>query len=208
MNVFVAPESQERGKFRGVVQAFPQAWGGAILDVGCRSTQFQQALAGAARRYVALDLCPPAHIVGNLEAGLPFPDESFDTTVALDVLEHTNDIHRSLYELCRLARKHVVLSLPNAYEFRGRVKFMLGQQISGKYGLPVEPVVDRHRWLFSLSEAERFCQQWAAHCGFRVMRAGCLIGPKRAATLGQRMIGAFPDLLAPTYLVWLTRGTQ
>jgi len=55
------------------------------------------------------------------------------------VLEHTNNIHKSFEELCRVARKFVVITLPNAYELKTRLKFLLGLPHSGKYGLPVDP---------------------------------------------------------------------
>ncbi len=208
MNVYIAPVGGEIGKFRGVVESFPTIWNGTVLDVGCRSGRFRNILPHQHGPYLGIDLSTPADIVGNLEAGLPFNDRSFDTIVCLDVLEHTNDIHGSMLELCRVAREYVVISLPNVYELRGRIKFLLGKPLSGKYILPNEPVIDRHRWLFSLSDADRFCTAWGQRCGFRVISEGCLVGPKRASALGKHTISALPDLLAPTYLVLLQRVTS
>ena len=66
--------------------------------------------------------------------------------MALDVLEHTDDIYRANEELFRVARKNVIIALPNAYEVKGRLKFLIGRTLSGKYGLPLDPPSDRHRW--------------------------------------------------------------
>ena len=48
-------------------------------------------------------------VVADVGVGLPFPDRSADVVVALDVLEHADRIHDSFAELCRVARKHIVL---------------------------------------------------------------------------------------------------
>ncbi len=205
MDVFVAPGSDEMGKFRGVVAVFPHVWDGFVLDVGCRSGKLKLALCHRNVRYCGLDLKPPASVVGNLESGLPFSGEAFDTVVALDVLEHTDDIYGSFRELCRVSRKFVVISLPNGYEIGGRLRFLLGRTLSGKYGLPQKPPGDRHRWLLSFAEAKDFCTCWAERSGFRVLAECCLIGPKRGVGLGRLVVALSPDLFSPHYLVLLGR---
>jgi ubiquinone/menaquinone biosynthesis C-methylase UbiE len=59
--------------------------------------------AGAVIRFVAGD----AH-------ALDFPDRSFDTAVSLRVLMHTPEWRRCLAELCRVARRQVVVDYPSA----------------------------------------------------------------------------------------------
>lgn len=206
MKVFLCPTSDEMGKFVGVVRAFPQIWHGKVLDVGCRSGNLARVLAemGSNAHYVGLDLYLPATIVGNLEMGLPFQDKAFDVVVALDVLEHTNDIYKAFSELCRCAQRFVVITLPNAYELKGRLKFLIGKKLSGKYGLPPEPPADRHRWIFSLKEARTFVHFRAQHCGFKITLEGCLIGPRRAL-IGRLLVSHLPDLFCPTYLALLER---
>lgn len=206
MKVFPCPTQDEIGKFAGVVKAFPWIWQGKVLDVGCRSGNLANILAKTNPnvRYVGLDLYPPANVVGNLEAGLPFQDKAFDVVVALDVLEHTNDIYKAFSELCRCAQRFVVITLPNAYELKGRLKFLIGKKLSGKYGLPPEPPIDRHRWIFSLKEARTFVHFRAQHCGFKVTLEGCLIGPRRAL-IGRLLVSHLPDPFCPTYLALLER---
>lgn len=207
MKIFVCPQPDEMGKFYGVIGAFPNIWVGSVLDVGCRSGHLREALRTRNRRveYCGFDLCPPANVIGNLGKGLPFDDKTFDVVVALDVLEHIDDIHRAFDELCRVASQYVVLALPNAYELKTRLKFVLGLPLSGKYGLPIEPPADRHRWLFSFGEARRFVHHQVQCCGFAVKDEGCLIGRRRANAVGKLLIGRFPALFSPWQLCLLAR---
>jgi len=133
---------------------------GSVLDVGCDQMHLAKMVRG---RYVGIDVNGTPDLIVNVEHGLPFQDKSFDTVVAFDVLEHLDDIHAAFDELCRVARRYVILGLPNMYEWRFRIMFLLGRRLSGKYGLPAEAPQDRHRWLFSLCEARTFVQ----HRGFR-----------------------------------------
>lgn len=208
MKAFPAPCVGERGKFLAVIRAFPTIWEGTILDVGCRSGLLRDALVQEGFHHVnywGLDLYPPAHIRADLGKGMPFKDHVFDVVVALDVLEHVDDIHLGFQELCRVSKKWVVISLPNVYEFRGRLKFVMGKPLSGKYGLPPEPPMDRHRWLFSLYEAKTFCQGMAQTEGFRVVDEGCLVGPRRFRLLGS-FVAKCPNLLCTTYLCLLEKA--
>ncbi|MCI0479892.1 class I SAM-dependent methyltransferase, partial [Candidatus Uhrbacteria bacterium] len=49
--------------------------------------------------------------VGDAER-LPFDDRSFDTVVSSHVLEHLSDFDAGFRELCRVARRRVVVALP------------------------------------------------------------------------------------------------
>ncbi|HSU72852.1 MAG TPA: methyltransferase domain-containing protein [Candidatus Binatia bacterium] len=51
--------------------------------------------------------------VGDIR-NLPFPDASFDTAVAFEILEHLpfEDFEKSLQELKRVSKKYVILSMP------------------------------------------------------------------------------------------------
>jgi len=208
VNVFVAPSRDEIGKFQAVVHAFPSIWEGLILDVGCRSANLRRVLEDREVHYRGLDLFPPADFIGDLGAGLPFEDMSFDTVVALDVLEHTDNIYQAFGELCRVARKYAVVTLPNAYEVKSRIKFLLGRRLSGKYGLPLEPPNDRHRWLFSLREAMDFIHARVRCHDCRVAAEGCLVGPGRGFMIGRLMVGYFPNLLSPWYLALLQKKSD
>ncbi|MEW6192560.1 MAG: class I SAM-dependent methyltransferase [Bacillota bacterium] len=205
MDTFIAPGPGEMGKFQGIVQAFPNIWEGFVLDVGCRSGNLKRLLPGQKVRYVGTDLNPPADVLANLEHGLPFKEASFDVVVALDVLEHTDNIHKAFGELCRVARRYLVISLPNVYELKSRLKFLLGRPISGKYILTPEPPLDRHRWFFSLKEGQKFVHVAGRQHGLEVIAEGCLIGPRRAVPGVRLLVGLLPNLLSPWYLVLLQK---
>ncbi|MDW8103174.1 MAG: methyltransferase domain-containing protein [Anaerolineae bacterium] len=208
MRVFVSPVSGEMGKFQGVIEAFPWIWEGIILDVGCRTSNFKRALLynNIKIRYYGVDICPPADVIINLENGLPFASQAYDVVIALDILEHINNLHKAFDEICRCARRFVIITLPNAYELKSRIKFLIGRSLSGKYGLPLEPPEDRHRWLFSLKEARSFVQARSQKCGFKIVKEGCLIGPRRSAFgIGWLLCRFVPNLLAPWYIVMLER---
>lgn len=205
MKIFVSADRHSSGKFQEMVRAFPKAWDGKVLDVGCRGGQLKNALPKATLNYCGVDLSPPANVVGDLNAGLPFDAASTDIVVALDVLEHTDDIHGSFSELCRVARRHVLIALPNLYEVGYRVRFLRGQRPSGKYGLPTEPPRDQHRWLFSFHDAREFTHAMADRCGFDVADEGCLVGPRRSLLGVRHMVTRFPNLLAPWYVALLQR---
>ena len=55
--------------------------------------------------------------VGSLYR-LPFSDNSFDTVLCSEVLEHVDDPVRAMAEIKRVSRKHVVTSVPQEPYFR------------------------------------------------------------------------------------------
>jgi SAM-dependent methyltransferase len=203
MRIYVSRGPGERGKFECVVRSFAAAFDGSVLDVGSRTGNLQQAAGRTAHRYVSLDISPPANVLASLDRGLPFTDRSFDAVVALDVLEHTDRIHAAFVELLRVASRHVIVALPNAFELKGRLRVLRGRHVSGKYGLPIQPPRDRHRWFFGFAEAHRFCGTLAASHGWTIREHGALIGPKRSRVAS--LVRRTPNLLAPSYLAWLQR---
>jgi ubiquinone/menaquinone biosynthesis C-methylase UbiE len=52
--------------------------------------------------------------VVNVGATLPFPDRSFDSVLMFEVIEHVTDIQSILKEAFRVARKNVLITVPNS----------------------------------------------------------------------------------------------
>lgn len=139
-----------------------------VLDVGCRDAILKKHLSSGIK-YTGLDLMegPGVDHVCNVEKGLPFGNGEFDVVVALDLLEHTDNIWFVFDELARVARRKVIVLLPNSYHWSFRLQYLLGKEM-GKYILPPEPILDRHRWLLSHNSARRFCLAHAEKGGWHV----------------------------------------
>lgn len=59
---------------------------------------------------------------------LPFPDDSFDLVLCLEVLEHLPDSLLGLRELLRVSQDYVLVSVPHEPFFRG-VNFLRGKHL-------------------------------------------------------------------------------
>jgi SAM-dependent methyltransferase len=100
---------------------------GSLLDVGCGEGVLVQRWAQRMGdgRVVGVDLQEEsiqagwaAHRAPNLEyrvlqdARLPFADDEFDLASAIEVLEHLPEPERTLAEMARCARRHLLVSVP------------------------------------------------------------------------------------------------
>ena len=85
---------------------------GTLLDVGARDGVLRRCLPEALE-YRSADVASGCDVVVDLERHLRFEDGSFDYVVALDVLEHVNNFHTAFHELLRIARRGVIIALPN-----------------------------------------------------------------------------------------------
>lgn len=169
-------------KPKWVVDNFPELFKApSILDIGCDKKQLKRYIPENTH-YIGLDISKEADINFNLDSGnvLPFKDREFNLVVALDILEHIENIHQIFDELCRVSSKSILISLPNnlqsaikGYIFRKYNKDKNYQLQHGKYskfyGLPFEKPEDRHRWFFNSEEAESFVNYRANKNGFNVV---------------------------------------
>jgi ubiquinone/menaquinone biosynthesis C-methylase UbiE len=102
----------------------------SVLDVGCADGELARRVLArcgpeqlAGLRYVGLDVAP-AQIAAAKElsrgpefvcadaASIPFDDGAFDLVLGLEVLEHVADPAQVLSEICRVASRRVVISVP------------------------------------------------------------------------------------------------
>jgi 2-polyprenyl-3-methyl-5-hydroxy-6-metoxy-1,4-benzoquinol methylase len=104
---------------------FARAAPESVLDVGCGEGVLTERWADGARRVVGIDLDDPKLAAewdkrrrSNLSfqvvvpGALPFGDRSFDLAAAIEVLEHVPDPERTLLEMARVARRHLLVSVP------------------------------------------------------------------------------------------------
>jgi SAM-dependent methyltransferase len=144
---------------------------GSILDIGARDNVMRSHLGGLALDYESADVSGEQDYLVDLEQVLPFADQAFDYTLALDVIEHVDNIHQALAEILRITRLTAIVSLPNMSSYRGRFEFLLnGALPTTKYDLPTEPVADRHRWLTTARDIVPFFQHYADISGFCLER--------------------------------------
>lgn len=95
---------------------------GRVLDLGCGIGPYIGHMAQrgfnvvgvehsdvVARQAVALGR--PVIVASATE--IPFPDKCFDTVVMIEALEHVPDPHAALREVVRVARRRLVMTVPN-----------------------------------------------------------------------------------------------
>ena len=137
----------------------------SVLDVGCRDGLLRRLLPEHVQ-YSGCDLVAGEHVryVGDVQSIAI--DDVFDCVIALDLLEHVDDIHALFDRLARLAGRALVVSLPNCYDLKSRMRFALRGRLGGKYAFGPVPVVDRHRWIMGYDEIRRFYSAKASQLGF------------------------------------------
>jgi SAM-dependent methyltransferase len=167
-----------RSKFEEVVQLLDPDTK-TLLDVGCRDGRLKNYLPGTIQ-YSGIDLIPGPLVskVCNIEQGIPYPDNAFDSVVALDILEHTDNIWFSFSELVRVSRRQIMVVLPNGYHWKNRLRYLRGKE-ADKYKLSPEPILDRHRWLVSYTTAYAFATHMARHSGLTMTMASMMVDDRR-----------------------------
>jgi 2-polyprenyl-3-methyl-5-hydroxy-6-metoxy-1,4-benzoquinol methylase len=106
----------------------------SLLDVGCGEGVLVHEWAKrlAPRRVVGIDLEEPSIQAGweqrqapNLEyrimkaERMPFADDEFDVATAIEVLEHVPDPAHTVAEMARVAKSHLLVSVPREPLWRG-----------------------------------------------------------------------------------------
>jgi hypothetical protein len=135
-----------------------------LLDVGCRGCELRDYVTDLVQ-YKGVDLFQNDNgnvdFVLNVEEGLPFPDNSYDFVVALDLVEHLNNFQGGLEELYRVARKSLMVMLPNIAHIVFRKEFVLRGRLGAKYDLKYGMGKDRHRWLTTIPQIDDYMRRFA-----------------------------------------------
>ena len=108
--------------YRAFVRFAARHAGERVLDLGCGYGAYSLALQSEGRQCVGCDInieyLKPAASAGlpvvAAQGSLPFPDKSFDTVLLFEVIEHVPQTEALLREAFRLARKNVLVTVPNA----------------------------------------------------------------------------------------------
>lgn len=102
---------------------------GTILDAGCGEGVLVEKYAQQGWNIIGVDKnYASAYVQEGSITDLPFPDNHFDTVMALDVLEHLyyNDQGKALQEIRRVLKPGgtILFSCPNLAHFTSRLKLM------------------------------------------------------------------------------------
>ena len=107
--------------YRAFVRFARRHAGTSILDLGCGFGAYSGALIEEGRNCVGCDInldylrkANKRLPVVNVDTSLPFNDRSFDTVLILEVIEHVASIEAVLAEAFRVARKNVLITVPNS----------------------------------------------------------------------------------------------
>ena len=162
-----------------VFEEFGSLFNSSILDVGCYQAELKKMIAEP-NSYTGIDIvgCPDVYV--NLEEidCLPFEDQSFETVLCTEVLEHLGNFHLIMNDLFRVASKNVLISLPNCWA-SARKPIRSGKGTIAHYGLPFSNPVDRHKWFFSCNEAiEFFCNYERSNPGVKSLKLLCVEKPR------------------------------
>jgi ubiquinone/menaquinone biosynthesis C-methylase UbiE len=140
----------------------------SILDVGGGHAQLSGPLAAAGHDVTVLGSKPicanrlrgdPRNsgvrfVAGDLDA-FPFEDDSFDTVVAIRLMAHVDDWTSLLAEMCRVARRTVLIDYPvlTSSNVLSLMSFGLKKRIEGDtrryrsfWGSEITRELDRHGW--------------------------------------------------------------
>jgi len=112
----------------------------SVLEIGLGEGVVTDRLCKEGMAVTTCDIDARLHpdVVGSITA-LPFPDHSFDTVLAVEVLEHIRfeDTSQALGEIRRVARRYAVIGLPHAgYTFALEFKLPLLPRIQRLFKIP------------------------------------------------------------------------
>ncbi len=165
---------EERTRF--LANKFGKYLTGEILDVGCDKAPLKDIVKNI--KYTGIDISGNPTVKVDLEKidRLPFVDREFDVVVCCDVLEHVDNLHHIFSEIIRVAKKTIIISLPNNWT-NARRPIEKGRGTFAFYGLPAQKPPDRHKWFFGLSEAlEFFHAQQGVH---PIKLVECVVNEKK-----------------------------
>jgi hypothetical protein len=161
-------------KAKYVFDKYSELFQNSVLDVGADAMYLKPLIESSSSRYVGIGYGEDIDFSLNLEeVPFPFDNNSFETVICLDVLEHLENIHAVFDDLCRISNESIVISLPNpiagAFGVLRNNDYSEDQCIKF-YGLPIDKPVDRHRWFFTERESINFITKRAKINGFSVVQ--------------------------------------
>lgn len=113
--------------------------GKQILEIGCETGKRTVLLVKAGCKVTSLDLVDKRkqefygeyNFITADGLILPFKNETFDSVVSFDVIEHINDDKKVLFECSRVTKKNgiMILGTPNRLRLSHKLRQILGKKI-------------------------------------------------------------------------------
>lgn len=183
--------------------------GAHVLDIGCGAGHVGRELEKRSCQVTGVDVTTEeegkslqkfSKIDLNRDA-IPFPPDSFDFILILDVLEHLDlPSQFNLLEKIRTGSKSkkpvIIITVPNIAFLFIRLQLLMGNFNYGKQG-----ILDMtHRHLFTFKSIRRFLKQ----AGYKIEKTKG-IPPPYPQVIGNNVVSRFL-LKINTYLIWLIPG--
>jgi SAM-dependent methyltransferase len=91
---------------------------GKLIDIGCGDMPYQTILPASVTQYDTIDVerrVPEVKFQSDIHNMTMFSDESYDTAICLEVLEHVPNPFTALAEIARILKRdaHLILSVPH-----------------------------------------------------------------------------------------------
>ena len=165
MEIINFPYRKDRSEY--VSRKYENYLKGSVLDVGCHNRYLSSMI--ASNDYTGIDVSGSPDLYIDLDSidNLPFGDNEFDSVVCSDVLEHLDEFHLVFSELIRVAKKDIIISLPNCWNsVRRHVERGYGSVVH--YGLPLNKPDDRHKWFFNYVDIINFFTEQSLQQGLEI----------------------------------------
>lgn len=178
---------------------------GPVLDLGCGLGEFAS-LALEGRLDAGVDVneraLAKAELTGRYvelwcadACQLPFPDEQFQTVLAVSVMEHLTQPARALSEAFRVLRPGgrfvatIVLADLHQYLFYPRLLRLVGATALANWYCRLQDRLFQHRSLLTRS----LWQELFRSAGFQTFRARSIVAPQLTACWDRLLLSALPS---------------
>ncbi len=106
------------GHVKVTVPAICSALSGKFLDIGCGDMPFKPLIQKYVREYDSIDVekrTADVQFIGTVQDMSMISDQSYDSAMCLEVLEHVSDPNIAISEICRILKKKgkLVCSVPH-----------------------------------------------------------------------------------------------
>lgn len=146
-------ENKPNYLLEAVKNVFVSLPGGKVLDLGCGDGDYSERLKDLGFEVVASDMDSERFkyhksikfVKSNISEPLPFPDESFDYVLFLEVLEHLYNPDFVIKQISRLIKPGglLLISTPNILNLGSRMRFLF----EGSFDFFREPILDYSKLL-------------------------------------------------------------